>query len=82
MTRKDEIRDPNSCLNKAADGELVFVLREKDAAGAAAIRAWAEERFRLGLNAHDDDKITEAYRIADAWENGPYRTISPGCMIS
>ena len=60
MLKKDEVTYPNSCLNKAADGEMIFVLREKDAAMAGTIRDWVERRLRLGLNQREDRKIMDA----------------------
>ena len=65
MLKELEISDPQSCLNKALDGEHVFVLRGKDPCAPAAIRYWASERQRLGINDADDRKIVEALRCAD-----------------
>ncbi len=48
MLKRDELADPTSCLNRARDDEMTFVLLGRDAAAPAAIRAWAEERIRLG----------------------------------
>ena len=42
MRKRDELSDPNSCLNKAADDEPVFVLRAHDASAPDAIRAWVD----------------------------------------
>ncbi len=41
MTKRQEIDDPNSSLNKAADDEPVFVLRAQDRFAPAIISAWA-----------------------------------------
>lgn len=69
MIKRDEIATPTSCLNKAADDEFVFVLREKDLATPNTIRFWIQERIRLGLNKPDDPKLvaaeTEAAEIAE-----------------
>jgi hypothetical protein len=44
MLRKEELSDPNSCLNRAKDNEMVFVLLERDPAAPVAIRAWIDAR--------------------------------------
>jgi hypothetical protein len=64
MIKRDEIEDAESCLNKAQDGERLFVLLARDPAAPVAIRAWIAERIRLGKNAPDDDQIREAYECA------------------
>jgi hypothetical protein len=62
MRKRQELTDPRSCLNKAADDEMLFVLRGHDVAAPAAVRAWIEERIRLGKNARDDAQIADAER--------------------
>jgi len=64
MKKHDELLDTTSCLNRAADDELLFVLLERDAAASVAIRAWARERIRLGKNTRTDPQITEALSCA------------------
>lgn len=63
MKKRDELADPNSCLNKAKDDEMLFVLLARDPAAAVAVRAWVGERIRLGKNAPNDAKVVEA----EAW---------------
>lgn len=70
MTKKNEIADPNSCLNKAKDGEFLFILLARDPAAPVAIRAWIAERIRLGKNTQHDLKILEAAYVAAAMEAG------------
>lgn len=60
MRRTDELTNPRSCLNRAGDGELLFVLLGRDRAAPAAVRAWIGERVRLGLNARADAQIVSA----------------------
>ena len=64
MKKQDELSNPTSCLNKAADDEPLFVLRGKDPAAAIAICAWIEERIALGKNARDDQKMQDAMNVA------------------
>ena len=58
----------NSCLNKATDGERLFVLLARDPAAPVAIRAWVAERLRLGKNAPGDEQIREAFECASLME--------------
>lgn len=60
MRKRDELSDPKSCLNKATDDELLFVLLGRDVAATVAVRAWIEERVRLGKNTRDDIQIADA----------------------
>lgn len=41
-TKRDELANPNSCLNKAADDEPIFVLRANDPVAAMIVRQWAD----------------------------------------
>ena len=68
MIKRDEIEDPESCLNKARDDERLFVLLARDPAAPAAIRAWIAERIRLGRNAAVDAQIQEAFDCAARME--------------
>lgn len=64
MRKLDELILPDSCFNKAADDDLLFVLIQKDPAAPATIRFWIEERIRLGLNAQGDAKLASAESLA------------------
>ena len=66
MTKSKELSDPNSCLNKAAEDEPLFVLRGKDRATAAVIRYWISERIAMGLNQIGDEQVVEAEQAAQA----------------
>ena len=68
MRKREEMADPNSCLNKAADNEWLFVLLGRDGAAAATVRFWVAERIRLGLNKIADPKVEEALRWAETAE--------------
>lgn len=68
MRRKFELADPESCFNRAEDEEMLFVLLARDAAAPVAIRAWVEERIRLGKNQVDDAQIREALGCARIME--------------
>lgn len=62
MRKRDELADPNSCLNKAGDDEMLFVLRGRDDAYAGTVRFWQRERVKLGLNRPGDAKLVSAER--------------------
>lgn len=68
MRKRDELEIPTSCLNRAADDEMLFVLLGRDVAAPAAIRAWVAERIALGKNKANDAQILEALRCALAME--------------
>jgi len=41
MLKRDELTNPNSCINKAEDDEPVFVLRANDELAAETVEVWA-----------------------------------------
>jgi len=55
-------------MNKALDGEMVFVLLARDVAAPVAIRAWIEERIRTGENEPIDPQILDAEYCAKTME--------------
>jgi hypothetical protein len=63
VRKRDELADPRSCLNRARDDEWTFVLLGRDPATPAAVRAWIEERVRLGKNGRGDPQILSAERL-------------------
>lgn len=42
MIKRDELANPNSCINRADDDEPVFVLRAHDPAAPEIVREWAD----------------------------------------
>lgn len=68
MIKYDELGNLNSCLNRAKDDEMIFVLLARDAAAPVAIRAWIAERIRIGKNTPDDHQILEAIACAEHME--------------
>jgi hypothetical protein len=66
MRKREELANSNSCLNRALDDELIFVLRGCDIAAPATIRAWCQERIRLGKNRPGEPQIVEAMECARA----------------
>lgn len=64
MRADKEKSDSYSCLNKAYDHELIFVLLGRDKAAPFAIRCWCVYRWVSGMNDWNDPKIKEALRLA------------------
>ena len=75
MKKRDELTDPRSCMSKARDDEMTFVLLGRDAAAPYAIRLWADMRVKLGKNQPGDPQIVEALECAAAMERD--RTAPP-----
>lgn len=68
MIKKDELANPNSCINRAEDDEIVFVLLGRDPVASIAIRAWASQRVILKKNKITDPQIEEAIAVAEILE--------------
>lgn len=62
MRKHEELSNPDSCLNKARDDEMLFVLLGRDESAAFAVRAWILDRIARGKNKPGDPKIMEAER--------------------
>ena len=67
MRKCDEIANPESTLNRAADDEPLFVIRAKDKLSASMVRQWAEAAAMT--QAHEPEKIEEARMLAETMEN-------------
>lgn len=68
MRKRVELSARSSCMRSAHPEEMVFVLLGRDVAAPAAIRAWIQERIRLGKNVHTDEQISEAAQCAEIME--------------
>lgn len=55
-------------MSRARDDEWTFVLLGRDLAAPVAVRAWIEERIRLGKNSRDDAQIREAEQWIESVE--------------
>lgn len=70
MLKKQELSVPNSCLNKAASSEPIFVIRGKDILAPMLIRHWAT----MAEGVHEAEKVHEARGLADEierWQSQP-----------
>lgn len=68
MRKVDELFKRGSCLNRAQDDEMVFVLLARDSCAPAAIRFWCGKRILDGKNRLTDPQIVEALACADRME--------------
>jgi hypothetical protein len=50
MNKIDELTNPDSCLNRAGDNEMLFVLLARDAAAPYVIEEWCRIRITMGKN--------------------------------
>lgn len=66
MRKREELADPNSCLNRAAEEEMLFVLLGRDEAAADTVREWCALRVKIGKNKWTDPQIQNALACADA----------------
>ena len=68
MIKREELKNPNSCMNKAQDGEMVFVLLARDVTAPDVIRYWVEKRLALGKNKRGDEQTQKAFDCARRME--------------
>lgn len=47
-TKRENVNDPSSCLNKAREDEPIFILRAHDRVAPAAVRDWAHRAHANG----------------------------------
>lgn len=74
MKKHEEIFNQNSCLNKAADDEPIFVLRANDPCAPLAVHNWAAfyANSRAPMTPAQMAKYDEAKRLAyemEAWQD-------------
>lgn len=74
MIKSEEISNPESCLNRAADDEPVFVLRANDLSAPTIVRLWAQDyAFEKGgvgkMTPKQLIKFNESIDVANKMEN-------------
>lgn len=69
MIKREELTNPASCMMRAREDEMTFVLLGRDLAAPVAIKAWVAERIRLGKNKWNDAQIVEALACAAFMES-------------
>jgi hypothetical protein len=68
MRKRDEIGKQDSCLNRAHNDELIFVLLSRDEDAPRTIRYWIACRIESGKNKPGDPKLIEAEECARTME--------------
>ena len=68
MRKYEELKNPESCLNRAYLTEMTFVLLARDIVAPMVVREWCRLRCLHGKNTPQDDQIQEALACADAME--------------
>lgn len=73
MLKRDEMHFANSCLNRAAEDEPVFVLRANDISAPATVRSWvrhytARKGGEFNMATRERAKVDEAMALADRME--------------
>ena len=63
MIKSEEVANPSSCLNKAAEDEPLFVLRANDELAPYIVEEWAQ--CRIHQRGRDDPKALEAIQCAN-----------------
>jgi hypothetical protein len=64
MKKSEEIKNPESCFNKAKGNETLFVLLGRDPVAWKVVKEWCANRIIWGLNKPDDPQIIEALALA------------------
>lgn len=59
-----ELSDPKSCMSRARDYEMTFVLLARDRVGALTVRIWCLLRVLFRKNRWADPQIREALHCA------------------
>ena len=68
MIKREELSNPASCINRAREDEMTFVLLGRDPAAPETIRSWVRARILLGKNKLEDAQIIEALECARKME--------------
>jgi hypothetical protein len=69
MRKQEELTNPDSCMSRAHDGEMTFVLLARDKSSPRTIRFWVNDRINEGSNKPDDPQMLEALRCAEIMES-------------
>jgi hypothetical protein len=67
MRKRDELTNPNSCMSRARDDEITFVLLEREES-PDTIRFWISKRIELGKNQPGDAQLVDAENLAREME--------------
>lgn len=68
MMKRDEIADPNSCLNRAADDEPLFVLRANDILAMGIVHQWASQYLAMKAEQPEGPTLKQMAKYREAKE--------------
>ena len=68
MLKREELSNPQSCLNRAKDHEMIFVLLARDKSAPPTLRYWTRERISRGQSPLDA-QIVDARLTADVMDD-------------
>ncbi len=68
MLKQFELSNQTSCLNRAKNEEMIFVLLGRDPAAPGAIKEWCHLRIAHGKNKAGDGQIIDAMQCATSME--------------
>jgi hypothetical protein len=87
VLKKDELSNPNSCLNRAASDEPIFVLRANDPVAPSIVRDWASRYLEAKMNVQQgvttDNQLKKYHEAFDSakqmveWQVTHYRDVAP-----
>jgi hypothetical protein len=77
MIKREELTNSDSCMSRAKDDEMTFVLLERDITAPATIRFWVQERIRTGRNKATDRQIIKALSCAQYIEEAQVNKTAP-----
>lgn len=93
MIKNEELANPESCLNRAATDEPIFVLRANDPLAPIIVRYWAEHYIASKTDSHGQCPPKQAYKyhealrsasLMDAWTAEQKRrsaSLPCGCQV-
>jgi hypothetical protein len=64
MIKRRELTDPASCMSRAHEDEMTFVILARDKCAPGTIKDWVKRRIKSGKNIKGDSQTTEALRCA------------------
>lgn len=74
-TKRENLTNPKSCWNKAADDEPLFILRANDPVASKVVRIWAS--LSEGMKTQPRVKTGGAWQVAVAMENWREERLGP-----
>lgn len=69
MLKWKELSDSKSCMSRARNDEMTFVLLGRDRIGALTVRLWCFLRVLFGKNRWKDPQISEALQCAKVMDH-------------